>query len=188
MKLIVGLGNPGKEYENTRHNVGFMCVDTFLSAMKVDVDSGKEKFQGVYYKLNYKGEDFIVLKPHTYMNLSGNSVREVMQFFKISIDDVIVIHDDLDLPVGYMRIRENGSAGGHNGIKSIIQCLGSENFKRIRVGIDKGEDTIKHVLSKFRSEEKDLIYDATVKVSKALNDYLTMPFNKVMSLNNVRKK
>ena len=122
------------------------------------------------------------------MNLSGNSVREVMQFFKISIDDVIVIHDDLDLPVGYMRIRENGSAGGHNGIKSIIQCLGSENFKRIRVGIDKGNDTIKHVLSKFRNEESDLIYDATVKVSKALMDYLTMPFNKVMSLNNVRKK
>ena len=92
------------------------------------------------------------------------------------------------LPVGYIRIRENGASGGHNGIKSIIQCLGSENFKRIRVGIDKGEDMIKHVLTKFKGEESDLIYEACVKVSKALRDYLTMPFNKMMSLNNVRKK
>ena len=107
---------------------------------------------------------------------------------KISIDDVIVIHDDVDLPVGYIRIRENGASGGHNGIKSIIQCLGSESFKRIRVGIDKGEDMIKHVLTKFKGVEVDLIDEACVKVAKALRDYLTMPFNKMMSLNNVRKK
>ena len=188
MKLIIGLGNPGKEYEKTRHNVGFMCIDTFLESLNVNVDSGKEKFQGVYYKLNYKGEDFLILKPFTYMNLSGNSVKEIMSFYKISIEDIIVIHDDVDLPVGYIRIRENGASGGHNGIKSIIQCLGSENFKRIRVGIDKGEDMIKHVLTKFKGTEKELIDDACVKVCKALGDYLTMPFNKVMSLNNVRKK
>lgn len=188
MKLIVGLGNPGKEYDNTRHNVGFMCIDTFLDSLNVNIDSGKEKFQGIYYKLNYMGEDFLIIKPTTYMNLSGNAVKEIMNFYKISIDDVIVVHDDVDLPVGYIRIRENGASGGHNGIKSIIQCLGSENFKRIRVGIDKGEDMIKHVLTKFKGEESDLIYEACVKVSKALRDYLTMPFNKMMSLNNVRKK
>ena len=122
------------------------------------------------------------------MNLSGESVIQVMNFYNIDVEDLLVIYDDKDIPVGKIKLKPQGSAGGHNGIKNIIQCLGSENFKRIRVGIDKGEDTIKHVLSKFRSEEKDLIYDATVKVSKVLNDYLTMPFNKVMSLNNVRKK
>lgn len=188
VKLIVGLGNPGKEYEKTRHNVGFMCVDTFLESLNVDLNSGKEKFKGIYYKLNYQGEEFIVLKPMTFMNLSGDSVREVMTFFKINLEDIIVIHDDVDLPVGYIRIRENGASGGHNGIKSIISQVGSEQFKRIRVGVDKGEDMIKHVLSKFRNDEIDSIEDATIKVSKALRDYLTMPFNKMMSLNNVRKK
>jgi PTH1 family peptidyl-tRNA hydrolase len=187
MKLIVGLGNPGKQYENTRHNIGFMALDKYASENNLSFKI-ESRFEGLITQTTYQGEKVILFKPVTYMNLSGRAIYKVINYYKIDIDDILIIHDDLDLPVGYIRIRENGSAGGHDGIKSIIQCLGSENFKRIRVGIDKGNDTIKHVLSKFRNEESDLIYDATVKVSKALMDYLTMPFNKVMSLNNVRKK
>jgi len=122
------------------------------------------------------------------MNLSGNSVREIMSFFKINIEDIIVVYDDMDLPLGYVRIRENGASGGHRGMKSIIECLGSDKFKRIRVGIDHGEKVIDHVLSKLKGQELDIIDDAAIKVSAALRDYLTLPFNVVMTRNNSRKK
>ena len=187
MKLVVGLGNPGREYKNTRHNVGFIFLDSYLDSKRIELN--KKKFNGLYTDyVGEKGDKVIFLEPQTYMNLSGDCVIDFMRYFKIEKEDILIIHDDLDLDVAKIKIRSKGGSAGHNGIKSIISRVGDENFKRIRVGIDKGEDTIKHVLSKFRSEEKDLIYDATVKVTKALMDYLTMPFNKVMSLNNVRKK
>ena len=117
MKLIVGLGNPGKEYAGTRHNCGFMVIDRLASKLNVDVD--QNKFKGLYAKVKYHGEDIILLKPQTYMNLSGESVNAVMNFFKIDKDDLLVIYDDLDMPVGKLRLRKTGSAGGHNGIKNI---------------------------------------------------------------------
>ena len=119
MKLIVGLGNPGKEYDMTRHNTGFYCLDVLSDEMNQSID--KEKFKGLYTKFKYKGEDVILLKPQTYMNNSGESVAAVMQFFKIPVEDLLVIYDDMDMPTGKLRLREKGSAGGHNGIKSIIQ-------------------------------------------------------------------
>lgn len=135
MKLIVGLGNPGKEYENTRHNCGFMAIDYLAQDLGVTINQAK--FKGLYAKIKVEGEDVILLKPQTYMNLSGESVSEVMKFFKIDKEDVLVIYDDLDLPVGKIRIRANGSAGGHNGIKSLIAHLNGQDFKRIRIGIDR---------------------------------------------------
>ena len=123
MKLIVGLGNPGKEYDMTRHNTGFYCLDVLSDEMNQSID--KEKFKGLYTKFKYKGEDVILLKPQTYMNNSGESVAAVMQFFKIPVEDLLVIYDDMDMPTGKLRLREKGSAGGHNGIKSIIAHVGT---------------------------------------------------------------
>jgi len=137
MKLIIGLGNPGKEYENTRHNTGFMVLDRLSE--KLNIEMTQNKFKGLYGKSKYKGEDVILLKPQTYMNLSGESVRQVMDFFKINQEDILVIYDDLDMPVGKLRLRQSGSAGGHNGIKNIILHTGSQNFNRIRVGIDRSK-------------------------------------------------
>ena len=135
MKLIVGLGNPGKEYDKTRHNVGFMVMDRLADVLNVSIDM--KKFKGEYAKLKYQGEDVILLKPMTYMNNSGESVIQVMNYFKIDVDDLLVIYDDMDMPVGKLRLRKTGSAGGHNGIKNIIAHLNSQDFKRIRVGIDR---------------------------------------------------
>ena len=111
MKLIIGLGNPGKEYENTRHNTGFMVLDRLSE--KLNIEISQNKFKGLYGKGKYKGEDVLLLKPQTYMNLSGESVRQVMDFFKINQEDILVVYDDLDMPVGKLRLRQSGSAGGH---------------------------------------------------------------------------
>ena len=118
MYIIAGLGNPGKEYERTRHNTGFMVLDRLSE--KLNIEISQNKFKGLYGKGKYKGEDVLLLKPQTYMNLSGESVRQVMDFFKISQEDILVVYDDLDMPVGKLRLRQSGSAGGHNGIKNII--------------------------------------------------------------------
>lgn len=133
MKLIVGLGNPGKDYENTRHNCGWKVISKLEEELNVKCD--KVKFQGLYCKTKYKGEDIILLKPTTFMNLSGQSVIEAMKFFKITVQDLLVIYDDLDTAVGKIRLRETGNPGGHNGMKNIISHVGSKDFKRIRVGI-----------------------------------------------------
>lgn len=135
MKLFVGLGNPGRKYDQTRHNTGFACVDALADAFSQDIQT--KKFDGLYTKFKHQGEDIILLKPQTYMNNSGLSVIQCMKFFKIDVDDLCVIYDDMDLPVGKLRLREKGSAGGHNGIRSIIAHVGTQNFKRMRVGIGK---------------------------------------------------
>lgn len=181
MKLIVGLGNPGTEYENTRHNIGFMCVDYFMMQNKLSFD--KKGLSSEYYK----GKDFIIAKPQTFMNLSGIAVSKIASFYKIDPSDIIVIHDDLDLPVGTFKIREKGSSGGHNGLKSIIQELGTENFKRVRIGIDNGLNTISHVLGKFKDEEMEKLENIIKEASSIIEDSLTMTFNKVMTLHNKRK-
>ena len=167
MKLIVGLGNPTKEYEATRHNVGFMVLDHLADEMNVRID--QKKFKGKYVKLKYKGEDVILLKPMTYMNNSGESVIQVMNFFKVDVEDLIVIYDDLDMPTGKLRLRQSGSAGGHNGIKSIIAHVQTQNFKRIRVGIDRHPHipVVDYVLGKFTKEQQPFIQEGIENASQA---------------------
>ena len=186
MKLIVGLGNPGNEYVNTRHNMGFIVIDKILDELNLNFTKNKHK--GVYVQTKIKGVDTIILKPLTYMNLSGDSIREVMNYFKITIDDILVIYDDMDTEVGSLRLRLSGSAGGHNGLKSIIANLGSDKFKRIRVGIgkDKNIDIINYVLGKPKKEDMDKIDESTTKAMKAAIDFVTTPFDKVMSMYNVK--
>ena len=181
MKLIVGLGNPGKEYKNTRHNVGFDVVDEYLKKHNQNVN--KSKFEGMYSELIINGEKVIFLKPQKYMNLSGESVRQVMDFFKINQEDILVIYDDLDMPVGKLRLRQSGSAGGHNGIKNIILHTGSQNFNRIRVGIDRSKyiKVVDYVLSRFTKDEQDAINQGIENASDAVVDYLDHGFNHAMN-------
>ncbi len=134
MYLIAGLGNPGKKYEFTRHNTGFLFLDFLAATYNIKIN--KIKFKGIIGEGKIENEKVILLKPSTFMNLSGESIREAMDFYKLTADDLIIIYDDISLPLGKLRIREKGSAGGHNGIKSIIMHTKTENFKRIRVGID----------------------------------------------------
>ena len=184
MKLIVGLGNPGKEYAGTRHNCGFMVIDRLASKLNVDVD--QNKFKGLYAKVKYHGEDIILLKPQTYMNLSGESVNAVMNFFKIDKDDLLVIYDDLDMPVGKLRLRKTGSAGGHNGIKNIIAHLNSQDFKIIRVGIDRHKymNVADYVLSRFSKVESEAIEQGIENAANAVLDYLDNDFNHAMNYYN----
>ncbi|WP_032123590.1 aminoacyl-tRNA hydrolase [Clostridium amazonitimonense] len=163
MYLIVGLGNPGKEYENTRHNVGFNFIDVL--AERYNISLNRTKFKGIYGEGFIDGKKTILLKPTTYMNLSGESVREIVNFYKIENEDIVVIYDDISLDIGRMRIRAKGSAGGHNGIKSIIANLGTDIFPRIKIGVGcpRG-DLVSHVLGKFSKEDKELI-DETIKAS-----------------------
>ena len=181
MKLIVGLGNPGREYEGTRHNCGFMVIDKLAEKLNVSVD--QNKFKGLYVKFKYHGEDVILLKPQTYMNLSGESVSTLMQFFKIEIEDLLVIYDDLDMPVGKLRLRKTGSTGGHNGIKNIIAHLNSQDFKRIRVGIDRHKymKVVDYVLSRFTKEETDAINQGIENAVNAIIDYLDHGFDYIMN-------
>ncbi len=152
MKLIVGLGNPGKEYENTRHNVGFMVLDNYLGNV-----SWKEKFNGLYFDTIINGEKVIFLKPLTYMNLSGNCVVEFVNFYKLTNNDILVIQDDLDLPFLSYRLKYKSSSGGHNGIKSIISSLGTDEIPRLKIGIanDKSMDTKDYVLGSFKKSDLD---------------------------------
>ena len=184
MKLIVGLGNPGNEYTNTRHNMGFMVIDKILNELNLNFTKNKHK--GVYVQTKIKGNDVIILKPMTYMNLSGDSIKEVMNYFKINVDDILVFYDDMDTNVGSLRLRLSGSAGGHNGLKSIIANLGTDKFKRIRVGIGKDPqiDIINYVLGKPKKEDLDKIDEATTKAMKAAIDFVSIPLDKVMSMDN----
>lgn len=154
MYLVVGLGNPGGQYDNTRHNIGFEAIDSIAAKYKINVS--RIKFKGVYGEGTIGGEKAILLKPQTYMNNSGESVGEIARFYKISSDKIIVIYDDMSLDVGRIRIRVKGSAGGHNGIKSIIAHLSSEEFPRIKVGVGQPKgDWVSHVLGGFSSAEKE---------------------------------
>lgn len=182
MKLIVGLGNPGGKYEHTRHNVGFDAIDECAKIM--DIDLNESKFKGVYGKGNYKGETVFLLKPLTFMNLSGESVRPLMDYFKINIEDVVVIYDDLDLPVGKIRLRQKGGHGGHNGMRSLISHLGTDKFNRIRIGIDRpepGESVANYVLNTFRSEERPPILEAIEQAARASCAFAEQDFLIVMN-------
>lgn len=153
MKLIAGLGNPGGQYAETRHNVGFLLLDILAEDSKLDF---RAKFQGLVAETQMAGEKIYLLKPQTFMNLSGHSIRELAQFYKIKPEDIIVAHDDMDLPLGRLRLRNSGSAGGHNGIKSTIGELGTEGFWRLKIGVGRppvGWDSARYVLAPFAKEE-----------------------------------
>ncbi len=157
MKLIVGLGNPGKEYSETRHNIGYLFVDEIVKYYNQQFKLDK-KLRSESVRIKIADEDYIFLKPITFMNLSGEAVVLAMKYYNIDIDNIIIVHDDLDLPVGKIRIRPQGGSGGHNGIKSIIQHLKTQDFKRIRIGIDKGKyEVIDYVLGKFSKRDQDII-------------------------------
>lgn len=163
MFLIVGLGNPGKEYDGTRHNIGFAAIDYI--ADKYNIELNRVKFKGVFGEGFIDNKKVILLKPTTYMNLSGESIREVINFYKISNEEIIVLYDDISLEVGRLRIREKGSHGGHNGIKSIIDNLGTDVFPRVKIGVGapKG-NLVSHVLGKFDNEEVEILKE-TIKAS-----------------------
>ena len=181
MKLIVGLGNIGKEYENTRHNMGFMLVDRYLEYKNIPLKF-KEKLNAMYVETTINNEKVIFIKPTTYMNNSGMAVRAFLDFYKLDVQDILVISDDLDLDLGKFRLRRNGSSGGHNGLKSIISHLNSDDFKRLRIGISNDkDDVINYVLSKFSKKELneiDTMFDTLVTV---LDDYFVMDFTSLMS-------
>ncbi|MET3700063.1 peptidyl-tRNA hydrolase [Bacillus oleivorans] len=182
MKLIVGLGNPGSQYDKTRHNIGFEVIDQLSEQLQTPLTIQKHK--GILGKGSYNGESFILLKPLTYMNLSGESIGEVSHFYKIEPSDIVVLYDDLDLPVGKIRLRQKGSAGGHNGLKSTIQHLGTTEFNRIRIGINRpaaGIPVPQYVLGKFTKDEQEMMAEAVKTSANACEAWLTKPFLQVMN-------
>lgn len=181
MKLIVGLGNPGKKYENTRHNTGFAVIDRVLAKQNIELD--KNKFNADYTVINRNGEKIYFLKPLTYMNLSGEAVVPFMKYFDIDIKDLLVVHDDLDLPVGKIRLRKSGSCGGQNGMRNIIDLSGDSNIKRIRVGIGKDPliPVVDYVLGKTKKEDLGLYNQSLDKASDAIIYWLDHDFDRVMS-------
>ena len=183
MKLIVGLGNPGQEYENTRHNIGFIILDTYLGKVK-----WKSKNSAFYYETNINGEKHLFLKPLTFMNLSGQAVRSYIDYYNIATEDILIIHDDLDLPIGTIRLKQDSSAGGHNGIKSIISHLGTQNFKRLKIGIsnNKSMDTKDYVLGKFTKEEITILNKILEDTHNIIEDFSKMSFIDLMSKYNKR--
>ncbi|WP_419882619.1 aminoacyl-tRNA hydrolase [Peribacillus sp. B-H-3] len=182
MKIIAGLGNPGKQYEKTRHNIGFEAIDELSRNWSIPLDQAKHK--GIYGSGSVNGEKVILLKPLTYMNLSGESIGAVMDFFKLEVNDLVVLYDDLDLPAGKIRLRQKGSAGGHNGIKSTIAHMGTQEFNRIRIGIGRPEGRIPvtdYVLGRFTKEEWPVMSEAVDKSVNACEEWLKKPFLQVMN-------
>lgn len=178
--LVAGLGNPGREYEKTRHNIGFMVIDRMLE--KLGGASPETGCSSVFYKLKYKGKKVIFAKPQTFMNLSGNAVSSLLNKEFLERKNLLVIHDELDLPLGRMRIRSGGSSGGHNGINSIIESLGNQqDFMRMRLGIGRDRNVVDYVLGEFRDEEKDLLSKVIETASDAALELLKAPVSAVMN-------
>ena len=180
MKLIVGLGNPGTEYKNTRHNIGFMVIDHFAKQEKIIFH---KKFNGMYAKIYKDGEFFLLLKPLSYMNLSGTIVKKYVDYFKIDPSNILVIHDDMDLPCGKIKIKCGGSSGGHNGVQNIIDEINSKNFSRFKIGIDKNKDidVVNYVLGQFTDSEFELINKAISISSKVIDDFLNIDIDRIMN-------
>ena len=169
MYLIVGLGNPESEYAKTRHNMGFDVINKIAEKYKIDVNS--KKYDGLFWMGEIEGEKVILLKPQTYMNESGKSVVKFQTFYKIPDENCILIYDDIDIDKATIRVRKKGSPGSHNGMKSVTECLGNENFPRIRVGIGKPEnkgDLINYVIGKISKEEQDLLEEGVEKAREAV--------------------
>lgn len=182
MKLIVGLGNPGKKYQLSKHNIGFMCLDHFAMAngLKFKLD---KKFNGEWLKI----DNYLLLKPHTFMNNSGESIIKITKYFNIDLEDILIIYDDLDLPLGKLRLREQGSPGGHNGIKSVVSHLNFNTFKRVRIGIEKNVliETKNYVLSDFNKKETPIIKESIDKTKDIIQDFINgIDFKNIMNTYN----
>ena len=194
-KLLIGLGNPGQKYERTRHNIGFEVIDSLAKSWTVQLTENK-RFHGKVGETRLSnGDRLILLKPNTYMNRSGQSVRAVIDWYKLSANDVLVIYDDMDLPIGRLRLRLSGSAGGHNGMKSIISHLGTQAFPRLRLGISRADNAeqqvnntvVGHVLGKFAPDERKVMDAAVTLAVDAVEFSLRKGIERTMSLYNGRE-
>lgn len=181
MRLIVGLGNPGREYENTRHNVGFLYLDYYANKKNVKID--KEKFGGLYGEIFAEGEKILLLKPQKYINLSGEVIKKFVDYYNIDVKDILIICDDLDTNIGKYRIRAKGSCGGHNGLKNIELMLGTQNYSRVKIGIsnDRSIDTKDYVLGKMNSESLNLIEKNYEIVCDIIDDFYKFDVEKIIS-------
>ncbi|ASF37677.1 aminoacyl-tRNA hydrolase [Halobacillus halophilus] len=182
MKCIVGLGNPGKKYAKTRHNIGFMILDELVKQNHWSLE--QTKFRGIYTTEHVNGEKILLLKPQTFMNLSGESLVQFMNFFDLEADDILVVYDDLDLPPGKIRLRKKGGHGGHNGIRNIIDHLGTKEFNRLRVGVGRPDgpvSVVDYVLGTFTKQEQAPVADSIDAAVKACEAWMTQPFNEVMN-------
>ncbi|MFZ0370899.1 MAG: aminoacyl-tRNA hydrolase [Halobacillus sp.] len=182
MKCIVGLGNPGKKYAKTRHNIGFMILDELVKQNHWSLE--QTKFRGIYTIEHVNGEKILLLKPQTFMNLSGESLVQFMNFFDLEADDILVVYDDLDLPPGKIRLRKKGGHGGHNGIRNIIDHLGTKEFNRLRVGVGRPDgpvSVVDYVLGTFTKQEQDAVSESIEAAVKACEAWMTQPFNEVMN-------
>lgn len=188
MILIAGLGNPGKKYTNTKHNIGFQVVDDIASTLGIDLN--KKKFSGAFGEGFLAGEKLLLLKPETYMNLSGQSISSASNFYDIDADNIIVVYDEMDLPLGTIRIKSGGGSAGHNGIKSMISSLGTDAFKRVRVGIGKPfkDSGASHVLSGFSKSEADLVKESIGRASDAVLAIIEKGIEKAMNEFNTKNK
>lgn len=189
MKLIVGLGNPGKEYENTRHNVGFDFIDYYLENRNIN-PTWIKKFDGLYLQTLIHNEKVFFLKPQTFMNLSGISVQKIMNYFHISIDDILIVSDDMDLNIGNFKLKPYGSSGGHNGLKNIEQNIGSSNYKRLKIGISKNKDIDMkdYVLGNFSKDDYKNLISLFSNLCNVLDDFFELPFGDLMSKYNRKNR
>lgn len=182
MYLIVGLGNPEEEYSQTRHNMGFNTINKI--AKKYNLEINKNKFHGLYESSIIENKKVILLKPQTYMNLSGISIKEIMDFYKINIEDILIIYDDMDIEPGKIKIRKKGGSGGHNGIKSIIENIRTEEFARIRIGIGRPmpeQDKINYVIGAISNEEKEQLEYGVEKAVEAVEEVLKNGIDSAMN-------
>ena len=182
MYLIIGLGNPEVEYSKTRHNMGFNTINRIAQQYNIEVN--RSKFQGLYESTLIEGQKVILVKPQTYMNLSGNCVKEMADFYKVPKEEILVIYDDMDIEPGKIKIRKKGSSGGHNGMKSIIQMLGTDEFPRIRIGIGRPEhngDEINYVIGAIPEEEIPILEDGIEKAKEAVIEILKNGIDSAMN-------
>lgn len=189
MYIIAGLGNPGSRYEFTRHNVGFLAIDELSKKLNIKVN--RIKFKGLIGEGLINNEKIILIKPETYMNRSGESIRDIMNFYKVPIENLIVLVDDIDIPFGSLKIKSKGSSGTHNGLKSIIYQLQDDNFKRVKIGVgaqDKGEDLADYVLKGFTEKEYEEISGTIKDASSAIVEIITNGIEKAMTKYNKRIK
>lgn len=189
MKVIAGLGNPGREYAQTKHNVGFLMVDAL--AAHLGVTEWREKYDAFIARARIGSEAILLVKPQTYMNESGRAIAPLMNFYKLEAEDLIVAHDDMDIPVGTIRIRKKGSSGGHNGIKSILAHLGDEHFARVRIGIGRplpGWTVVNHVLAPFPPEDAAKVSEAIHYLVPAIECIVTEAVDKAMNRYNPKKE
>ena len=190
MKLIAGLGNPGPQYTLTRHNIGFMAIDKIADTFLISMDLDKKQ-KAIIGKGMMGSEKVILAKPQTFMNLSGESIRAISDYYQIDPEDIIIVFDDISLDVGQLRIRKKGSAGGHNGIKSIIQHLGTNEFPRVKIGVGEripGQDLADHVLGRFPKEQMKLVEEATENACEAVFMMVKDGIDKAMNAYNGKQK